>query len=58
MYKITHLRVKENIGGENQCDASYSGQRSSPVVSRSEGLFAYCQEGKEGHGTIALVYRV
>lgn len=57
VYKITHLRVKENTDGEKRCDASYSRQRASLVVSMNEGLFAYCQEGKEGHGT-ALVYIV
>lgn len=54
---MIHPRAKEKVGGENQCDASQTGQTTSPVASMSQALYVYYQKGKEGYGT-ALVYRV
>ena len=50
VYKITHLRVKENTDGEKRCDASYSRQRASLVVSMNEGLLPTARKGKKGMG--------
>lgn len=39
------------------CDASQTGQRVLSVAVMSQGLFAYCQEEKEGNGS-ALVNEI